>query len=357
MNEFRFGLESEYMLAESKTGRALWHTDLTFDALNRILEAISLEGIPSLEGLELEKPHRKRMPYVVEGYGLPDENFQPRDILPKGVEIRTPVCDSVASCLKIHGELLHRLGRSLGTQGWVPVALSHHPEAVQFSGPQNKKRHDYWQWSMEVMTTYGPDFNVGLPQEIWDSIDFADFSAKINYYAAAMTAWSVASPFRAGGLWEIRGRVGKSLRTYRRSVIAPPIEIHPHENRRLEFKVFDMNPNLNEMEAYFLLFLTLILDPDLPGRASSATRIYDAGAVAVEGWNADQVWSRGGALLESAQKVLPRWGFSAEALGAIIPYWEKKRTPADALETRYRELNSDLPALILERSQNTLLMK
>ena len=131
------------------------------------------------------------------------------------------------------------------------------------------------------------------------------FKAKINHYGPAMTAFSVAAPFRNGELWRVRGEEGLSLRTYRRSIIAPPIEVHPHENRRLEFKVFDMTPNLADIEGYFLLFMTLLLDKDLRGRASNATRIYDSGEVAVEGFGADQVVERASSLLERAQVVLP----------------------------------------------------
>ena len=173
-NDFRFGLETEYLVINRKSGDALWHHDLTFDTLNGCMEAVDLEGIPSLEGLELEKPHRKPMPYVVEGYHLPDQDFAAKDLLPKGVEIRTPVCGSIEECMSVQKTLLTRLDASMASRDLSVAALSHHPLAHQFSGPQNKRRHDFWQWAMEVMTTYGPDINVGVPQEIWDSLDEAD---------------------------------------------------------------------------------------------------------------------------------------------------------------------------------------
>ena len=89
---------------------------------------------------------------------------------------------------------------------------------------------------MQAMVTYGPDLNVSLPPELNERLDFADLHAKVNYYAPALTALSLASPFYLGRLWKIRGRVGKSIRTYRRSVIAPAIELHPQEAGRLEYK-------------------------------------------------------------------------------------------------------------------------
>ena len=69
--------------------------------------------------------------------------------------------------------------------------------------------------------TYGPDVNVSVPKTLAQNIDLEDLNEKVNYYAPALTALSAASPLRQGDLWRIRGRVGKSVRTYHRSAIAP----------------------------------------------------------------------------------------------------------------------------------------
>lgn len=345
-SEFRFGLETEYLLAEANDFRPCWYKNLQFDQLNRILEQISLDGIPALDNLELEPPHKKLMPYVVEGYHLPDMDFKAVDILPKGIEIRTPVCKSIDECLDVHQILSDRLREKLASSGLVALALSHHPTESYFQGPQNKRRHDFWLWSMEVMTTYGPDINVGIPEEMMRNLDLADFTAKINYYAGAMTVFSVASPFQNGKLWEIRGQVGKSLRTYRRSVVAPPIEVHPNENNRLEFKVFDMTPRIQDYKNFFLLFLTLLLDSKLQGRASNASRIYDQGGVALHGWDVPHVADRAQELLHSAQSTLPQWGFDPSSLREFEERLRLKRTPADDLITLYLDSGSDLKPVL-----------
>jgi len=350
-SEFRFGLETEYILADRKTFRPYWHQELKFEKLNQLLETIPLHGVPQWNDLELESPHKKLMPYVVEGYHLPDMDFKAIDILPKGVEIRTPVCTSIAKCLEVHQVLFERLEEKLKANELATVALSHHPLESHFRGPQNKRRYDYWLWSMEVMTTYGPDINVGIPQEMMDSLDLEDLLAKINYYAAAMTTFSLAAPFQNGKLWEIRGQSGKSLRTYRRSIIAPPIEVHPDENNRLEFKVFDMSPRVQDYENFFLLFLTLLLDSNLRGRASNASRIYDQGAVAMVGWEASNVENRAWELLRSAERTLPLWGFNPEPLLDFEERLKLRRTPADDLIRLYRETNSDLSAVLRSLSE------
>lgn len=344
-DEFRFGLEAEYLVVRSGDFTPLWHRDLRFEELNAIFESISLEGIPALDGLELEPPQTKLMPFVVEGYHLPDMDFQAKEVLPKGVEIRTPVCQSVPECLEVHRELHRRLTDALAERGYGLVALSHHPMESEFSGPQNKRRHDYWQWSMEVMTTYGPDINVSLPPSLADRIDPSDLEAKINYYGPCLSALTVASPFCGGRPWTVRGEEGKSFRMHKRSYIAPPIEFHPDEKNRLEFKVFDMANSTREFEAQFLSFLALVLDDGLSGRASKQTRIYDLGQVARKGLQAESILERARELLSRAPSVLREWGFDPSALEVFGERAETGRTPADQMLDLFKATGSLIDVL------------
>lgn len=348
--EFRFGIEAEFLLATAGTYEPLWHKTVNFERLNRVLEGISLDGLPSMEGLELEPPHRKLMPYVVEGYHLPDMDFKCKELLPKGVEIRTPVCNSLGEVLSVYRTLHERLEAALKADGLVPVALSHHPLESKFSGPQNKRRHDYWQWSMEVMTTYGPDINVSVAPELAELVDQADLEAKINYYGPALSALSAAAPFCEGRPWEIRGKRGKSFRMYKRSYIAPPIEFHPNEKNRLEFKVYDMPCSQREFEAQFLAFIALVLDESLLGRAQKQTRIYDLGQVARFGLEAEAVRERAGELLEKAPAVLRSWGFDPAALEVFAERLRTGRTPADEMLAVYDRTGS-LTDVLKERSR------
>ena len=328
---FHFGLEVEYLLVDAQTFRPLWHPDLSFDVLNAAFEAIPIDDIPALDGLELEPPHRKLMPFVVEGYHLPAPELSPKDVLPKGVEIRTPVCPSIESCLKCLQVLHGRMQSSLGGLGYKAVAMSHHPVEDRFEGPQNKRRHDFWQWAMLAMTTYGPDVNVSLPAPLNDRLDSADLHAKVNYYAPALTALTLASPFVQGRLWQFRGRIGKSIRTHRRSVIAPAIELHPEEAGRLEYKTFEATSSLADLHAYFLLWLELLLDNGLRGRASEPTRIYDLGAVAQDGLAAETVAARAEEVLDRAPGVLAAHGFDPVPLVPFRRRLETGRLPADDL--------------------------
>jgi carboxylate-amine ligase len=198
------------------------------------------------------------------------------------------------------------------------------------------------------MLTYGPDVNVSLPTHA-GQLDTADLHAKVNFYSPALTALSLASPFFRGELWNIRGRVGKSIRTHRRSVIAPAIELHPEEAGRLEYKTFEMTTSVSDFHAYFLLWLTLLLDEGLKGRASHQTRIYDLGAVARDGLAAETVAERAAEVLERAPAVLAKWGFDSEPLGRFRERLRTRRLPADDLVELY-ESERSIPSVLRTRA-------
>jgi hypothetical protein len=328
--EFCFGLEAEFLLVDAISFRPLWHRDLKFGPLNEVLEAIPVPDF-KCSGFKTEPPHRKAIPYIVEGYHLPDPQMKPIDLLPKGVEIRTPVYDSIDDCLAALKALYSRLQKALGELGFQAVALSFHPTEVHFEGPQNKRRHDFWQWAMEAMVTYGPDVNVSLPKPLRAELDFNDLNAKVNFYAPAVTALCLASPLRAGDLWRIRGRVGKSVRTYHRSATAPAIEIHPDEHLRLEFKTFEMSTSLADYRNYFLLWLVLLLDDGLKGRASDQTRIYDLGRVACHGVQVETILERASEVLTRAPETLDDWGFDCNSLHVLKQRLETGHLPADEI--------------------------
>lgn len=337
---FRFGLEAEFLLVDADSFRPLWHPQLRFDELNAILEAIPLDGF-SCDGLKVEPPHRKAMPFYVEGYQLPESRSNPVELLPKGIEIRTPICASIEECVAALQVLHGRMQLQLRGSGYCAAILSFHPTEDHFEGPQNK-RYDHWQWAMEAMTTYGPDVNVSLPSDLAAMLDMHELHGKVNYYAPALVALSLASPLYRDGLWKIRGRVGKSVRAYHRSTIAPAIEIHsnPEERVRLEFKPFEMSRSLADYRNYFLLWLTLILDDELKGRATEQSRIYDLGQVARYGTGAETVRERAEEVLARAPIVLQRWNFDCESLGTFRDRLHTGRLPADEIiELFEREKN------------------
>jgi hypothetical protein len=332
-DKIHFGLEAEFLLADAQNFAPLWYRDVSFRQLDEALMDISLEGLPSLEGLSAEPPHTKLMPFIVEGYGIPDSEMNIVDAYPKGIEIRTPVCSSLDQVLEVYKDLHGRVEWALKKLNLSLVAISHHPTETSFSGPQNKRRHDFWMWAQEVMTTYGPDINVSFPDDMAQRLfsDVEDLHRKVNYYAPAMAALSLASPFYASRPWMIKGQRGKSYRTFKRSVIAPAIELHADENNRIEFKVFEMSRDVADFEGYFLLVLGLFLSFDLSQRASSQERIYDLGLVSQMGLGAPGVKQVLGELFSSCEKILPTFGFSTHALKPLHQRFERELHISDKM--------------------------
>jgi hypothetical protein len=345
----RFGLEGEYLLVEADTFRPLWHPEVTFQTLNALLEGIPFEPLLhglSLDGLELDAPHRKLMPYYVEGYGLADAGLTTFvDKLPKGIEVRTPVCPSIDVCLQIYENLYHQLQLALAAAGLRAVACAHHPTASGFQGPQNHQRVDWWRWDQESMTTYGPDLNVGLPEARRAAFNWPRLQRRVNYYAPAITAFSLAAPFGQGRLWQPRGRQGLSLRTYQRSVFGPAVAYHPKEQGRLEFKALDMPADRRDFFSYFLLWTWLILDPKAVGEANEQDRVYDLGALARMGWEAEEVVARAEEALDLATEFLPAIDLDPAPLRALRRRLETRTTPAQAL-IRQMQANSSVPGLL-----------
>lgn len=350
---FHFGLEAEYLVVDRETFQPMWHQDLSFQVLNTAMESIKIDDIPPLGGMEIEPPHRIASPYVIEGYHVANAAGEMVDILPKGLEIRTPVCTSITECLTTLKTLHTRMQEAIAPLGYTAVALSYHPIETEFYADRGWRRHDFWQWALQAMLTFGPDVNVSLPQSLGEKRDLADLELKINYYAPAMAAFSLASPFYAGDIWKVRGRLCKSFRTHRRSTYAPAVEIHPHEKLRLEFKPFEMSPKLQDFENYFLLFLTLLLDDTLEGRASNQMRIYDLGAVARWGFYAEEIAPRADELLASAQRVLPQWGFDPKPLSSFEKRAYFRKTPADAMIDQYADADRNLAAVLRTRTELT----
>lgn len=337
--DFLFGIEAEYLLVDSQTFRPLWHSDLVFEKLNSLLEKIPVSDIPS-DGFNIKPLHNRAIPYLVEGYYITDSNYKPMELLPKGVEIRTPATASITDCLKYLWVLHGRMQAMLGKNGYAAVGLSHHPTETEFSGPQCYERYDWWQWAMQVMTTYGPDVNISLPRSYSSKIDVDDLFRKINYYAPAMTALTVASPLADGGLWRIRGQVGKSYRTYRRSLFAPPVTIHRKPSLRFELKCLEMSNSLIDYHNYLLIWFAFLLDNQLPGRASDQSRVYDLGQVARFGLAAETIRSRASEILNQTERICKSMGLSVGTLDVFWQRLETGRVPADEIIEVYRQERS-----------------
>ncbi|MBS1994082.1 MAG: hypothetical protein JSS83_26410 [Cyanobacteria bacterium SZAS LIN-3] len=342
--KFGFGLEAEFLLLDKLSHEPLFYQDLNFAQLLDLLDAIPTEDFSS-DGFNIKPLHRLASPYLVEGYYLTDAAMKPLSLLAKGVELRTPIAASMDQSVEHLKVLYARLQTALRTLGYEPAILSHHPVQSKFDAPPNYTRHDYWQWALTAMTTMGPDINISIPGALAQSIDLDRLHEKINYYMPSLVGLSLASPIVDGDLWRIRGVVGKSIRTYRRSLWAPLYYIHKEPALRFEFKGFEMATCLDDYKAFFLLCLPLLLDPTLDGRASDSTRIFDLGHIAVTGVEASFVKERAEAVLLSAEKIALDYGFNRSPLDAFWHRLATGRLPADDLVDLFNRAKS-IPAMM-----------
>ncbi len=337
----RFGLETEFMLVHAESFQPLWYQDLDFFHLEHALSTIQTSDIPGDHSpLALDPPHTFNSPYVIEGYHIPGGETSAPTILPKGLEIRTPVFDTIEGVMSAHRTLMRRLFAALLPQKLRLVALSHHPKFDTFDGPQHERTDQFWQWAKKAMCTYGPDFNISLPLG-WLNLPPEDCKRKLQYYGPAMAALSANSPFLSGAPWYPHpAHPGKSLRMARRSQFAPCAIFHDHGLGRIEFKDFEMTPASRDLTAYFYLVLGVLLARDLKGRATFDERTRELALIAGHGLDVDSIRYKADTMLKGAERALLSYGFSPKALTPLHERLEKRVTPADNLLSIYAESES-----------------
>jgi hypothetical protein len=102
-----------------------------------------LETIPvdefSCHGLDVEPLHSSPSPFVVEGYHLPDPDLKPNDLLPRGVEIRTPTCSSITECLSTLQQLERRMQVALANMGCRAPLCTPDGTARAWFGPDDRR--------------------------------------------------------------------------------------------------------------------------------------------------------------------------------------------------------------------------
>jgi hypothetical protein len=327
---FGFGIETEHCLLDTKTFAPLFHEDLTFEQLLELVDSIPVSDF-STDGFNIKPLHKKANPYLIEGYYLTDEDMKPKTLLPKGIEIRTPIASTLGTTILNLEEITERLRLQLAKVGMTIATISHHPTKCDFSAPPNYRRHDYWQWALTAMTTYGPDMNISVPESLQDEIDRESLGEKINYYIPSVVALSFNSPLYNGGLWAEEGVIGKSVRTYKRSIWAPLYYIHSEPQLRFEFKGFEMAQNMEDYKAFFLCGLSMLLDNTLIGRASDSERRGNLRELSIHGLVSPIDKERAAQVLSSAEKLAYLFDLDGSSLRQLWSRLETNSTPADKI--------------------------
>ncbi len=349
-DQFGFGIETEHLLLDSATFKPLFYEDLNFERLLELVDAIPVADF-STDGFNVKPLHKIANPYLIEGYYLTDANMRPQALLPKGIEIRTPIASTIGATISNLREITDRLRIYAATAGYSLATLSHHPTEFNFHAAPNYRRHDYWQWALTAMTTYGPDMNISVPESMRDDIDRESLGQKINYYLPSVVALSFNSPLVNGSLWQVDGKNGKSFRTFKRSLWAPLYYIHTEPSLRFEFKGFEMAGDMRDYQAYFLCGLSMLLDNSLTGRESDEVRLKRLQNLAIHGLQSSDDKERAGAVIESAEKIAYWFDIDASSLRILRTRLENGSCPSDRIIQTFLETNS------IEETLKTLLVQ
>lgn len=337
--DFGFGIEAEFLLVDNSSYKPFGYRDLDFETLLNIVDDIQTDDF-SREGFNKKPLHNQISPYLIEGYTLTDADMKPLRLLPKGIEIRTPMSSTVESSTESLIELYARLKAKLVQSKMNTAMISYHPTEPRIDAPPNYKRHDYWQWALTATTTYGPDINISLPGEMESKVDTDRVNARVNYYAPAAIALTLASPIKEGHLWTVDGSAGKSVRTYERSKWAPIFYVHEKPSLRFEFKGFEMSTNLNDYHAMFLIGLALLLDERLIQTDSDQNRISALEALAVSGVDSEEVRERSKHLLSGAERIAKKFGLDSRSLSEFWHRLEKGQLPSDQIAETFVQTGS-----------------
>lgn len=334
-SKFGFGIEAEYLLLDKKF-RPLFAEDLDFEALRNCVDSIPASDLGT-DGFNIKPLHKHANPYLIEGYYLTDENMKPHTLLPKGIEVRTPIRSSIEETISVLADVTERLRSRMESDfGYYLCTISHHPTASNFQAAPNYRRHDYWQWALTAMTTFGPDINISLPQNLLAEVDQTRLNERINFYMPSVIALTFASPLLDGELWKVDGVQGQSVRTYLRSQWAPLYYVHTEPHLRFEFKGLEMPLDIADYKAFFLVALALLLDPSLTLRTTDEERIANLRYFAVHGLESDAAKSCAKTLLKAAERTALRLSLDASCLSPLWRRLEAGNSPADKISRAFR---------------------
>ncbi|HEY9732759.1 MAG TPA: hypothetical protein V6C89_12650 [Drouetiella sp.] len=336
---FGFGIEAEFLLVDRESFRPLGYSNLDCQSLLDLVDTIPTDDC-SRQGFNKKPLHNEITPYLIEGYTLTDPELKPLKLLPKGIEIRTPLTDSIENCTVSLNDLYSRLKKKLLESNMDAAMISYHPTEARLDAPRNYKCNDYWQWALTATTTYGPDINISLPPHLEETIDLGRIAARVNYYAPSAIALTLASPIREGGLWRIDNRIGKSVRTFERSKWAPIFYVHEKPSLRFEFKGFEMSTRLTDYHAMFLIGLALLLDENLDGTDTDESRITALETIAVTGLENSEVQNRAIKVLESAEKIASQIMIDNTCLSEFWDRLNYKFLPSDKIAESFIQTGS-----------------
>ena len=320
--DFRFGIEHEVAFLRAD-GQFADFTNTSFAEFEEIVAQLPQyeQDYPELRigdaGIKLKR-------WYIEGFERFDMTGKVVDCPPKGIEIRTTVCDGIDEATDQLKQSFHQLQTQAKKAGFTPALVSFNPYHSKFvlAPPLNAFEQQRRLESPEMQTahipmlTQGPDLNLsaaGLsPQQL------IDVGRKLTYYSPFIIPFSYSAPFYKGQAWS-----GLSVRTYHRTGARPAAMVFvenatdlidatpsltqiarlPAEIGRIEFKAFDSCGDFDQYASLCALLKGLILDSTLPGRATVPDAALHQKSARL-GFNDEHIYKQATETLEAASSAL-----------------------------------------------------
>jgi hypothetical protein len=345
MDGMKFGIEAEYALVRPD-GRFADFTNTAHGEVRALLDPLPDYRHPELRvgdaGIRVKN-------WYAEGDERFDESGRSTDLAVKGVEIRTPVCATVADSVSSLKALRAVLERELKAQGWSLTAIGFNPCTAEYRpayAPWEREFHASHPANAlpEISTlSYGPDLNFSRSGASPKAV--IEAARRLTYYSPWIVPFSFSSPFVRSALWE-----GLSYRTFQRTgprpaALAHLAGRHPHplarqadplsQHGRVEFKVFDMVADDRLLAELFHLVLGIALADaaEVPGTADLPDGQRHR-MVALTGFDDNGVHHEAGRLVALARETLRQLEFGEEfpLLEAMLT---ARRTPAHSMRERF----------------------
>lgn len=329
IEECKWGLEHEFPVIKDKVTFCDF-SNTTFADLDRIVSELPMykSDYPNLRVGDLGIKEKR---WYIEGFERFDENGKFNYAIPKGMEIRTPVCASLAEAVATLKKDFTTWQERAAPYGYQAASVSFNPFHRGDFIPQPPE--NAWERSLRVevpehsfehvhMLTFGPDVNFS--HSALTTAELVDFAQKLTYYSPFIVAFSFSSPFFEGALWN-----GLSRRTFYRTGRRATVKVFiddpdqlitssptltrrarlPEEVGRIEFKALDMFADLDLYQSFGTLLFGLLLDDTLKGRALTPdTPLHQEAAI--HGFASERIQSGAAGVLAAATKALPETAHS-----------------------------------------------
>lgn len=354
MTAFRFGIEHEVAFYRAD-GKFADFTNTRFEDFQAIID--HLPSYPEdAASLRMGDAGIRRKRWYIEGYERLTPEGELLTCVPKGIEIRTTIHNSIYGVLNELHDSYRLLVEVAARYGYRPAPVSFNPIQTQFvpDPPLNAFELEQQRQALPEerdtahipMLTYGPD--LSLSKENLSSADLVDIASKLTYYSPFIIPFSFSSPFYAGEIWE-----GLSVRTWHRTGARPAVLVfppnsgyllqtnptltkaprHPAEAGRIEFKAFDSCHDFTLYASLFALLKGMVLDRSLQGRALVPDKRRHQTA-ALRGFQHPLIQQFVAQVLDAANRALAG-APDQRLLKPLFTMLHHKRTPAhDLLDTR-----------------------